>query len=61
VGPLEEVVNRPGQLMSRNPQGIGEVGLGVQIDEQDLLSFLFQAGGDVQGAGRFPDTSFLIA
>jgi len=61
VGALEEVIDRPVQFMGRNAQGIGEMGLGIQVDEEDLLTQLFQTGGDVEGAGRFPNPSLLIA
>lgn len=41
-------------------EATGGVGLGVQINQQDLLAALGEAGGQIDGGGGFADSAFLV-
>ena len=38
----------------------GGIGLRVEVEEQDPLAERGEAGGKVDGGGRFPDSAFLV-
>jgi hypothetical protein len=41
-------------------QAAGGVGLGIEVDQENLLAALGQAGGEIDGGGGLADAAFLV-
>ena len=60
VGIGQQFVNRFGQISRALAQPDGEIGLRIEIDEQDFFATVRQRRAQVQRGGRFADAAFLI-
>ena len=55
---VEEVIAR--RSVRAHPKPRGRVRLRIEVDHERALAGLGQAGGEVDGGRRFPDTAFLV-
>jgi hypothetical protein len=46
--------------LSFEAEAAGEVGLGVQVDEEDALLGEGEGGGEIDGGGGLADAAFLV-
>ena len=56
----KQLVDAVFQCFFGDAESAGHVALGIQVDGQDFLTGLCQAGREIDGGGRLADTAFLV-